>query len=83
MPMPFSNYLEKTNNPPISKDKISLKITFSNKIQEWFDGRIFHHFSGKQNGEMTIKSDAFGPRNVLSAIENIPTKMTPCARVVF
>ena len=34
---------------------------------------IFYHHSRKQNGEMTMKTDAFGLRNVLSASANTPS----------
>ena len=39
------------------------------------------HFTTFQENEMTMKRDEFGPRNVLSASENTPTKMT--SRVNF
>ena len=34
----------------------------------------------KQNGEIVVNSKVFDIRNLISAVSNTPTKITPCAK---
>ena len=45
--------------------------------------KMFYHPSRKRNGEIAMNSKVLDIRNLTSAVSNTPTKMTPCARVVF